>query len=223
MREEKIIITYSSFKSLTKVCERFGCIIKSENFVKEKEFICNNALKQNILEDFNDSKNFKNEYSICETVIRPILSLPSKANKLPLWSHSKLEVIIDENTQFSGEPDYLWGIPTVEGGDEFSNTVASLCEAKKDDFSRGWAQVGAEMVAAQIKNNNKEIPIFGLVTNGNLWQFGKLEGEVFIIDKRSFTAPGHLDEVFNVLNWFFCEARKNADILASFISSPKIR
>ncbi len=53
-----------------------------------------------------------------------------------------------------------------------------LCavEAKRDDFERGRAQCLAELVACR-ENNRKEgheIDVFGIVSNGQAWQFYKL-------------------------------------------------
>ncbi len=49
-----------------------------------------------------------------------------------------------------------------------------LVEAKQDNFEAGWAQCLAEMIAAQRLNETAQIIIYGIVSNGNLWQFGKL-------------------------------------------------
>ncbi len=79
-------------------------------------------------------------------------------------------------------------------------------------------QVGAEMVAAHKLNGeeNKDIIIYGLVSSGKSWEFGKLENKLFSIDPNSQAAPADLQKVLNILNWMFCEARKNADTLAEF-------
>ncbi len=71
-----------------------------------------------------------------------------------------------------------------------------------------WGQTSAEMVAAQISNNNKKMPVLGLVTNGTTWQFGKLEENVFTIDERTFSATNNFNKVFNILNCFFAKLAK---------------
>jgi len=70
------------------------------------------------------------------------------------------------------------------------------------------------MIAAQKLNGNKDVPIYGLVSTGVMWQFGVLKDKIITIHSTSFAAPGQLDKVLNILNWMFCEARKNADTLA---------
>ncbi len=65
----------------------------------------------------------------------------------------------------------------------------------------------------KLLNKIKNITIYGLVTDGNEWEFGKLEDNKFIINKSKIVAPDNLQKVFETLNWMFCEARKNADQL----------
>ncbi len=213
LKKEVETIQYSNYNELSEVAMRFGCSIKKDNFIGSKEFNISDELKKNLLDDFNDDLNFKNEFVICERLISPIISLISKHNNLKLWSHTKFNVTVDDTLEFSGSPDYLWAIPAVEGGTIFTKTIACLAEAKQDNFTKGWAQVGAEMVATQYYNNNFELPVFGLVSNGTSWEFGKLVEKTFIIDKLGCEMPAKSESVFNSLNWFLCEVRKNADIL----------
>ena len=42
-------------------------------------------------------------------------------------------------------------------------------EAKQNNFTEGWGQCLAELVAAQKLNKNNQIPIHGIVTDGELW------------------------------------------------------
>ena len=52
-----------------------------------------------------------------------------------------------------------------------------VVEAKKNDFDQGWAQCLAELVVAQKINQDAKRPVYGIVTDANLWQFG---GECFL-------------------------------------------
>ncbi len=38
----------------------------------------------------------------------------------------------------------------------------------------GWAQFLAEMIVAQRLNGENRVIVFGIVSNGTTWQFGKL-------------------------------------------------
>jgi hypothetical protein len=78
----------------------------------------------------------------------------------------------------------------------------SLCviEAKRDDFEKGWAQAMAEMVASSLLDAKI---CYGIVTTGKIWEFGKLENNVFTIDPISISATDNLPKTFNTLNWMF--------------------
>ncbi len=204
--------SYSSFANISEVCEMFNYDFDNKPFVDKKTFVPNEYFLKNLIEDFEDNKNFTNEYAICESIIRPILSAVAKENSLPLWSHVKLEYKINDTLELSGEPDYLFAFGQ-RGHMAYSNPVVCLGEAKNGVFTTAWGQVGAEMVAAQKRNKNEKIPIYGLVSAGRVWEFGKLEGNLFSIPTISYSAPSHLNEIMDILNWILCEARKNATIL----------
>jgi hypothetical protein len=65
--------------------------------------------------------------------------------------------------------------------------IVMIVEAKKNDFEQGWGQCLAELIAAQKINDDLENPVFGIVTDGNLWQFGKLEHDCFYKNIEGFT------------------------------------
>ncbi len=221
--EHKEFKNFSSFTDLDDVCDIFGYEYQYEPFVEEKKYIMNDYFKQSLLEDFGDLRNFVNEFVICETLIRPILSDIARVNKLPLWSHVKLEY--DKNIGLTGEPDYFLAQSTMKKGKRFSNVVVCLGEAKKGKIDDAWGQVGAAMVAAHKLNGreNENVLIYGLVSTGKSWEFGKLENKLFSIDPNSQATPADLQKVLNIINWMFCEARKNADILAKFAKNNKKR
>ena len=79
-------------------------------------------------------------------------------------------------------------------------------EAKKDDFIKGWGQCLAQMVAMQKLNDRPEQPVYGIVTNGQLWQFGKLINHTFTKETQGY-ALYDLDALMAALNFLFqrCE------------------
>lgn len=62
-----------------------------------------------------------------------------------------------------------------------------LVEAKLENLNAGLGQCAAEMVAAQIFNQQTDKPIYGCVTNGELWNFLKLVGLELTIDLEVYT------------------------------------
>lgn len=68
----------------------------------------------------------------------------------------------------------------------------------------------AEMIAAQRLNGEYQIIIFGIVSNGATWQFGKLESDNFTRNITPFTIY-ELDKLFAAVNFVFqqCEIQLN--------------
>ena len=83
-----------------------------------------------------------------------------------------------------------------------------IVEAKKDDFEKGLAQCLPEMKACQFNNQTqgKMLDVYGIVTNGQGWQFYKLalDGRVYGSD---LYAMGNLPQVLGILHDVFqqCE------------------
>ncbi len=247
-------MSYKSFKDISDVCEKFDLDYEKENFIKEKKFRPEETYYSRIEYFLNDDASYSSEAAICERIIFPIIFEAAHNNKLPVWS--QLQFNVDKNLGLTGNPDFIIA-PPLRGNRKFKLPVVCLGEAKKNDFEKGWGQVGAEMVAAQIanikkikediekkdkfpntfleeiinikkrkttKNNESKfdekllqeimnIPIYGLVTNGLEWEFGKLENSVFKMNKSKIIGSDNLQKVFDTLNWMFCEARKNVDQL----------
>ncbi len=221
-------MSYKNFKDIDDVCNKLDLNYESKNFLKSKKITIDSYFVKNLNKNFDTLRTFISEISICERIIFPIISYVADANKLPLWSHARFD--IDKKRGLNGEPDYLLGIESVTGMKP-KGPVVCLGEAKKNNFEQGWGQVAAEMYAAQLANINiikndtgdnfddkleleiKNIPIYGLVTDGKDWEFGMLHNNKIIINKERIQTPQNLQENFNTLNWLFCEARKNADQL----------
>lgn len=123
-----------------------------------------------------------------------------------LWSHQSL--IYDQN--LSGFPEYILAKRSPLGKVVFEKPYFLLVEAKQDKFDEGWAQCLAEMVAAQRINDELKIVILGIVSNGDRWQFGKLEANTFTRNKTFYTIQ-ELDKLFGAVNYVFqqCEMQLN--------------
>ncbi|MEM7538811.1 MAG: hypothetical protein AAF639_42015 [Chloroflexota bacterium] len=56
------------------------------------------------------------------------------------------------------------------------------------------------MVAAQKINDNPELVIYGIVTDGITWQFGQLVGEQFTLNRAVYT-ESYMEKLFSGLNY----------------------
>ncbi|MDY7015169.1 MAG: hypothetical protein SVX43_16545, partial [Cyanobacteriota bacterium] len=150
------------------------------------------------------------EFAICENLIYPVLKeiWKSYRSKFVLWSHECLSC--DED--LTGFPEYILARRSPLGKVVFDKPYFLLVEAKQDKFDEGWGQCLAEMIAAQRLNGEMELTIFGIVSNGDRWQFGKLEGENFT---RNITlyAIQNLDSLFAATHFIFQQCDRQLDAL----------
>jgi len=76
-----------------------------------------------------------------------------------------------------------------------------VAEAKRDDFERGAAQCIAEMVGCRWSNRQQghNIDVFGIVSNGQSWQFYKLSTVDEVYETDLYTI-GYLPELLGALD-----------------------
>ncbi|GAK50132.1 hypothetical protein U14_01358 [Candidatus Moduliflexus flocculans] len=95
---------------------------------------------------------------------------------------------IDETKGLTGNPDGI--ISLSENQLYISSPVIVLVEAKKSDLGSGLVQCVAEMEGARMFNEregNPISPIYGVVTDGVLWQFLALHDAVATIDSYLYS------------------------------------
>ena len=137
------------------------------------------------------------EAAVCETLIYPMLREVWRPylDDLSLWSHLPLTF----DSDLCGTPDYMISRRSPLGASVPDQPFLLVVEAKRDDFVRGWGQCLAAMRAAQSLHGDPEIAFFGASTNGQSWEFGRLRGDDFDQDPRTF-ALRDLDGLAAALN-----------------------
>jgi hypothetical protein len=196
-------MSFNNYKSIADVLNEFPLIYQEENFIQENTYQINPYFLERLQLILKEGVVFNSEYAICENIIAPILSeiwLQYK-DKLLLWSHQPLNY--DE--KLSGIPDYIIAQRSPRGKVIFTQPYLILVEAKKDNFEEGWGQCLAELVAAQKLNNNPQNNIFGIVSNGKLWEFGKLYNDIFTKNIKYYTLENLL-ELMGVIDFVFAES-----------------
>jgi hypothetical protein len=120
-----------------------------------------------------------------ETLVAPIL--------LEVASHCqaqlRIEYPLSVNNWLKGNLDYLVR----------STQSMVVIEAKKDDLTRGFTQLAAELIAlAQLQELKS---IYGAVTIGDAWRFGYLDAvnKTITQDIALYRIPDDLAEVMNIL------------------------
>lgn len=112
--------------------------------------------------------------------------------KLRIWK----EALIATDT-LTGIADYLIAPKRAY----LETPLLCVTEAKRDDFERGTAQCVAEMVACQWTNRqeNHQGTVFGIVSNGQDWQFYKLTDANEIYESAIYPMT-NLPELLGVLD-----------------------
>ncbi|OCR01657.1 hypothetical protein BCD67_13595 [Oscillatoriales cyanobacterium USR001] len=199
-------MSFSSYKEIGAVLKEFQITYTEDNFMGEVEFSISDYFREDLQTVMQDGVPNASEFSICENLIYPVLKEVWKCyrHKFVLWGHKSLTY--DEN--LSGFPEYILAKRSPLGKVLFDRPYFLLVEAKQDKFEEGWAQCLAEMVAAQKLNNDLKITIFGIVSNGDRWQFGKLEADLFTRNQTFYTIQ-ELDKLFMAVNYVFqqCEVQ----------------
>jgi hypothetical protein len=199
-------MSYGHFNTYEEVATKFKIKLIELSFIKKESLNIDKSLFDFVNDNLKSRRNYVSENAICESIISPILTIIAKHHNLPIWSHVKFD--ISEDDGLVGVPDFIIA-PASDIGTTFKNPVICITEAKKENFNEGWAQVLAEMIAAQKFNDNNNMNIFGIVTTGNFWQFGKLFQNELTMEVISYSAVENLQTLFEVLNWIFREAKKN--------------
>ena len=191
-------MAFSDFKNISQVQKEFGIRYEEENFIQAEEIV----LAANFKEEFEFSLEnidvYTSEASRTEAIIFPILREIYKRyhDEYSLW----IQKSITYNERLTGTPDYLIATKSALGKTVLETPLVVIAEAKKNDFEQGWGQCLAELVAAQKINLNASFAVYGIVTDGKLWEFGKLVESTFTKNIEGYTVD-HLPKLFGVLNF----------------------
>ena len=178
-------MSFSDFNNIADVQKQYKIKYQAENFISPKAI----QLADKFLEDFEFCKRnidiFTSEVSRSEIIISPLLREVYKKHYVRYSFWIQKSIAYDE--VLCGTPDYIIATKSELGKTVLERPIIIVVEAKKNDFEQGWGQCLAELVAAQKLNENPQKSVYGIVTDGNLWQFGKLRADEFIKNAENFT------------------------------------
>ncbi len=191
-------MAFTDFNSIAQVQQAFKIRYTESDYIEYEDVEPSPAF----LEEFEFSQQhidvFSSEAARCENVIYPILRDVYKnyVEWFALWSHQS----ISYDSELSGTPDYLISTKSALGKTVPGAPIIIVVGAKRNDFVKGWGQCLAELVAVQKINNDTLKPSYGIVTDGELWQFGKLVEDLFT---RNVTvlAISDLKKVFGAIGY----------------------
>jgi hypothetical protein len=196
-------MAFTNYKNIADVLKSFPLSYQEKDFIQNIEFECDQYFTSRLNTVIQEGIVFNSEYAICENIISPILTEVWRGyiQNFLIWSHQPLNY--DEN--LSGVPDYVVAQRSPRGKIVLEKPYVIVVEAKKDNFEEGWGQCLAEMLAAQKLNNDPSKKLFGMVSNGKLWEFGVLQEELFTKNRKYYVLE-NLDELMGAVNFLFAES-----------------
>ncbi|MDQ7089966.1 MAG: hypothetical protein Q9M50_04895 [Methylococcales bacterium] len=137
-----------------------------------------------------------------EFIIAPILAEIKKrlGNQVSLFSGTRFDV--DKEKGLNGFCDFMFSLSSNQLS--LSAPVIAVVEAKNDNINSGFGQCMAEMVAAQLYNQQQQKPlkvVYGCVTTGSIWRFMQLVDDVIYVDTQEY----YLDSVSKILGIFIAD------------------
>ena len=193
-------MAFSDYKNISQVQQEFGIRYQEESFLVVQRLEPSTHFREEY--EFNQ-KNidvFTSEAARTDLVITPILREVYKRfhERYSFW----IQKAIAYDDKLNGTPDYLIATRSALGKTVLELPLVIVVEAKKNDFEQGWGQCLAELVAAQKINGNPNKAVYGIVTDGELWKFGKLVGSTFTSNREGYTV-GDLAELFGAIHFVF--------------------
>jgi hypothetical protein len=195
-------MSYSEFK-LSELRQKFQLQIREMiGIFGEIETVHPSQLLQETLaENIPLALGIDTEKARSEMIVTPVLIELRKIFQRQISLFSGIEFNVDKEKGLNGICDFI--ISDSSEQLELTAPVITLVEAKNDNIKSGLPQCIAEMIAAQIFNqqNNNQIPhIYGIVTTGSLWKFLKLEqNNVEIEQKEHFIE--NLESLLGILSY----------------------
>ena len=202
-------MSLSSYKSLSETVKEFQITYTQANFITGVDFQIPDSFREDLAFMMQEGVVDNSEFAICENLVYPVLKQAWKRyhTQFTLWSHQFLNC----DAQLSGYPGYILARRSPLGKIVFDQPYFILVEAKQDNFDAAWGQCLAEMIAAQRLNQTSQIVIFGITSNGDRWQFGKLENQTFPLNNTFYTIQ-ELEKLFAAVNDVFqqCASQLNS-------------
>ncbi len=188
-------MSYSEF-SLTKVKEKFQLktVEKVGIFSDVPELSASNLLLDILTYNQPIAIGSNSEKARSELIIAPILVDLRRQLHEQINLFSGVDFTVDETQGLSGICDFI----ITKSPEILAVTapVITVVEAKKENINAGLGQCAAEMIAAQIFNEQSQEKlrenmtdikeIYGVVTTGSIWQFLKLQEQTLSIDLQEY-------------------------------------
>ena len=189
-------MSYSNF-TLKDVKSQLGVLLIEKNnlFSDVEEMEISQLLRDVLAENVPLASAINTEKARSELIIANILVEVRKIFQHKISLFSGIEFNVDKENDLNGFCDFI-----VSASPEqlmLNAPIVTIVEAKNENIIGGLGQCIAEMVAADIFNNNENNGIervYGVVTTGTAWKFLKLEeNKAFVdLDEYYIDMPGKI-------------------------------
>lgn len=193
-------MSFSEFKDIGQVQVEYNIRLVENDFVFAEPVAPSDIYLREFEFTTENLPVFTSEGARKEAVIFPILREVYKdySDKFILWIQKSFTV----DARLNGTPDYLIATKSPLGKTVLAKPLLGVVEAKKNDFQIGWAQCLGELIAIQKLNDDEETTVFGIVTDGERWQFGKLRNNTLTRQSSGFDLD-NLPALFGALHFTF--------------------
>ncbi len=212
-------MAYSDF-TLTKIKKNFSLNIVEEVdiFASFPPLECGVLLREILQANTSLALAINTEKARSEMLISPVL-IDFRRQLKPLVSlFSGIEFNVDSSLGLNGVCDFLLGLSSEQLF--LSTPVVIVVEAKKENLNNGIGQCAAEMMAAQLFNEqegNSIRTILGTVTTGDKWKFLQLQGNNLVIDLTEY----YLQNINQILGILAQAVQVNQHDSKTLLSPPR--
>jgi hypothetical protein len=201
-------MAYSDFTTISKVRSAFNLTVNEKTvlFADVEAIAPSDYLKTTLTEYIPLATAIDTEKARSELIIAPILLEVRRILNFQIGFFSGTEFNADAKSGLNGYCDYI--LTASNDLYEIRTPVITLVEAKNENIKSGLGQCIAEMLGAQLFNQqqNDEIEaIYGCVTTGNAWKFLKLVNQTVFIDLTDY----YIKEVDKILGIIAKPLRKS--------------
>jgi hypothetical protein len=206
-------MAYADF-TLDALRHSFGVTVRDQALFEEPERLAPSAWLREALAKGQDLAVIS-EKARSEFIVAPVLLACRDAlgHSFRVFSGPRLDV--DPERGLKGECDFI--LARSESSLVFQAPLMVVLEAKKHDIEEGLGQCAAQMLGASIYNEREGKPVpyvYGCVTNGDSWQFVKLQG----LELQIHTQRIPIQELPKIL-WFVVECIRDVDREAAAIAT----
>lgn len=196
---------FSDFKSVEQVIAKYPLARKKTRFLPNTTIEPSEWFIEDIDFALSMQTDVESEMYFRECFIFPFIRyIWKRYPTLKLWVNRNLAY----KDELTGESDYFISQHVESVTSKIvGKPLLVVLEAKQEKFTEGWGQCLAEMIACQKLNDADEIVIYGIVSTGEFWQFGKLKHSTFTRNLYAYSIrePSY---VLGALDYVFGECEK---------------